>query len=57
MSEPIMNEPQSVPINAKFGDDFVLQLVVITTARRLHRVVAASAQHQNSAQVDAAGAR
>jgi hypothetical protein len=45
MSERIMNEPQSVPINAKFGDDFVLQLVVITTADTMAEVARKVAHH------------
>ena len=40
-----MNEPQSVPINAKFGDDFVLQLVVITTADTMAEVARKVAHH------------
>jgi toluene monooxygenase system protein B len=45
MSEPIMNESQSVPINAKFGDDFVLQLVVITTDDTMAEVARKVAHH------------
>jgi hypothetical protein len=45
MSERIINTTQSVPINAKFGDDFVLQLVVITTADTMAEVARKVARH------------
>lgn len=40
-----MNEPQAIPINAKFGDDFVLLLVVITTADTMTEVAEKVARH------------
>jgi toluene monooxygenase system protein B len=45
MSERIMDDRQSVPINAKFGDDFVLQLVVVTTADTMAEVARKVAHH------------
>jgi toluene monooxygenase system protein B len=40
-----MSEPYRVPINAKFGDDFVMQLVVITSADTMAEVAQKVAHH------------
>ena len=40
-----MSEPRPVPINAKFGDDFVTQLVVVTTADTMAEVAQKVAHH------------
>lgn len=43
MSDPI--SPQPVPINAKFDDDFVTQLVVVLETDTMREVAAKVAQH------------
>ena len=40
-----MTEPQLIPINAKFGDDFVMQLVFVTTADTMAEVAQKVAHH------------
>ena len=40
-----MPDPHSVPINAKFGDDFVTQLVVVLDTDTMREVAAKVAQH------------
>ena len=40
-----MPDPQSVPINAKFDDDFVTQLVVVLDTDTMREVAAKVAQH------------
>ena len=40
-----MNEPYRIPINAKFGDDFVMQVVVITSADTMAEVAQKVAHH------------
>ena len=40
-----MPDPQSVPINAKFDDDFVTQLVVVLDTDTMQEVAAKVAQH------------
>ncbi len=40
-----MSEPHPLPINAKFGDDFVILLVVITTADTMAEVAQKVAHH------------
>ena len=43
--ERIMNEPYRIPINAKFGDDFVMHVVVITSADTMAEVAQKVAHH------------
>jgi len=43
--ERIMNEAQPIPINAKFGNDFVMQMVVITAADTMAEVAQKVARH------------
>ena len=43
MPDPI--SPQSVPINAKFDDDFVTQLVVVLVTDTMREVAAKVARH------------
>jgi toluene monooxygenase system protein B len=40
-----MSEPYLVPINAKFGDDFVTHVVVITSADSMAEVARKIARH------------
>lgn len=40
-----MAEPQPVPINAKFGDDFVTQLVVVLDSDTMQEVAQKVAHH------------
>jgi toluene monooxygenase system protein B len=40
-----MPDPQPVPINAKFDDDFVTQLVVVLNTNTMREVAAKVAQH------------
>jgi toluene monooxygenase system protein B len=40
-----MSEPDRIPINAKFGDDFVMQLVVVTSADTMAEVAQKVAHH------------
>jgi toluene monooxygenase system protein B len=40
-----MPDPQLVPINAKFGDDFVTQLVVVLDTDTMREVAAKVAHH------------
>ena len=40
-----MPDPQSVPINAKFDDDFITQLVVVLDTDTMREVAAKVAQH------------
>ena len=40
-----MPDPQPVPINAKFDDDFVTQLVVVLDTDTMREVAARVAQH------------
>jgi toluene monooxygenase system protein B len=40
-----MPDPQPVPINAKFGDDFVTQLVVVLDTDTMREVAAKVAHH------------
>ena len=40
-----MPDPQPVPINAKFGDDFVTQLVLVLDTDTMREVAAKVAQH------------
>jgi toluene monooxygenase system protein B len=40
-----MSEPQTVPINAKFVDDFVTQLVIVLETDTMRDVAAKVAQH------------
>jgi toluene monooxygenase system protein B len=40
-----MPDPQSVPINAKFDDDFVTQLVVVLDTDTMREVAAKVAHH------------
>jgi len=40
-----MPDPQPVPINAKFDDDFVTQLVVVLNTDTMREVAAKVAQH------------
>jgi toluene monooxygenase system protein B len=40
-----MNEPHRIPINAKFGDDFVMHVVVITLADTMAEVAQKVARH------------
>jgi toluene monooxygenase system protein B len=40
-----MPDPQSVPINAKFDDDFVTQLVVVLDTDTMREVAVKVAQH------------
>ena len=40
-----MDGPQGIPINARFGDDFVAQLVVIATADTMSDVARKVASH------------
>ena len=40
-----MPDPRSVPINAKFDDDFVTQLVVVLDTDTMREVAAKVAQH------------
>ena len=40
-----MPDPQPVPINAKFDDDFVTQLVVVLDTDTMREVAAKVAQH------------
>jgi toluene monooxygenase system protein B len=40
-----MPEPQTVPINAKFGDDFITQLVFVLDTDTMRDVAAKVAQH------------
>jgi toluene monooxygenase system protein B len=40
-----MADPRSVPINAKFDDDFVTQLVVVLDTDTMREVAAKVAQH------------
>ena len=40
-----MPDPQPVPINAKFGDDFVTQLVVVLDTDTVREVAAKVAHH------------
>lgn len=40
-----MPEPQAVPINAKFEDDFVTQLVIVLETDTMRDVAAKVAQH------------
>ena len=40
-----MSEPYRIPINAKFGDDFVMQVVVITSADTMAEVARKVAHH------------
>ena len=40
-----MPDPQSVPINAKFEDDFITQLVVVLDTDTMREVAAKVAQH------------
>jgi hypothetical protein len=43
--EESMPDPQLVPINAKFGDDFVTQLVVVLDTDTMREVAAKVAHH------------
>jgi toluene monooxygenase system protein A len=45
MGERITNEAQPIPINAKFGNDFVMQMVVITAADTMAEVAQKVARH------------
>jgi toluene monooxygenase system protein B len=40
-----MPDPQPVPVNAKFGDDFVTQLIVILDTDNMREVAAKVAHH------------
>jgi hypothetical protein len=40
-----MTEPHRIPVNAKFGDDFVMQVVVITSADTMAEVARKIAKH------------
>jgi hypothetical protein len=40
-----MSEPNRIPINAKFGDDFVMHVVVITSADTMAEVAQKVAHH------------
>ena len=40
-----MSEPDRIPINAKFGDDFVMHVVVITSADTMAEVAQKVAHH------------
>jgi toluene monooxygenase system protein B len=40
-----MPDPRSVPINAKFGDDFITQLVIVLETDTMREVAAKVAQH------------
>ena len=40
-----MPDPQTVPINAKFDDDFVTQLIVVLDTDTMREVAAKVAQH------------
>ena len=40
-----MPDPQPVPINAKFDDDFVTQLIVVLTTVTMREVAIKVAQH------------
>jgi toluene monooxygenase system protein B len=40
-----MPDPQPVPINARFGDDFVTQLVVVLDTDTMREVAAKTAHH------------
>ena len=40
-----MSEPHRIPINAKFGDDFVMHVVVITSADMMAEVAQKVAHH------------
>lgn len=40
-----MSEPQLVPVNAKFGDDFVTHLVLLTSADTMAEVAQKIAHH------------
>jgi toluene monooxygenase system protein B len=43
--ERIMSEPHRIPVNAKFGDDFVMHVVVITSADTMAEVAQNVARH------------
>jgi toluene monooxygenase system protein B len=43
--ECIMSESQCIPINAKFGDDFIMQVVVIASADTMAEVAQKVAHH------------
>jgi Toluene-4-monooxygenase system protein B (TmoB) len=40
-----MSEPQGIPLNAKFGDDFVMHVVVVTSADTMAEVAQKVARH------------
>ena len=40
-----MSEPHRIPINAKFGDDFVMHVVVVTSADTMAEVAQKVAHH------------
>ena len=40
-----MSEPHRIPINAKFGDDFVMHVIVITSADTMAEVAQKVAHH------------
>ena len=48
-----MSEPYRIPINAKFGDDFVMQVVVITSADTMAEVAQKVAHHSVGKHVSA----
>ena len=47
-----MPDPQPVPINAKFDDDFVTQLVVVLNTDTMREVAAKVAQHVADAEIN-----
>ena len=48
-----MSEPHRIPINAKFGDDFVMHVVVITSADTMAEVARKIAHHSVGKRVSA----
>jgi Toluene-4-monooxygenase system protein B (TmoB) len=45
MLERIVSEPYRIPVNAKFGDDFVMHVVVITSTDTMAEVAQKVARH------------
>ena len=48
-----MSEPHRIPINAKFGDDFVMHVVIITSADTMAEVAQKVAHHSVGKRISA----
>jgi uncharacterized MAPEG superfamily protein len=48
-----MSEPHHIPINAKFGDDFIMHVVVITSTDTMAQVAQKVAHHSVGKRVSA----